>query len=253
MTIRRVFWLLASGALLTCALAGCFHPATSQPQALFSASMAEGTIPFIISFDGTLSFDPDGQIVSYLWNFGDGSAGTGPVVSHEYRTDGVYIVRLTVIDNHGSSAETTLSVDAKNPPPSAAFSYSPRSRVNDSFIVGASEWITFDASDSTDDGTVVEYQWTFGDGETGAGCVVTHRYLWPGTYNVVLRAIDEDGGCGEFIQVVKIVGGPPCNGDLTCDGGSCSADVCLTGTCDATCPTGICDTGGPVAEGGSSQ
>ena len=66
-----------------------------------------------------------------------------------------------------------------------------------------------------------------GDGETDTGKIVKHRYLWPGTYSVVLTVTDNDGGKADFIERVKILGGPPCPGDACSDwaeeeGGSCS-------------------------------
>lgn len=56
-----------------------------------------------VKFDASKSVD-DGEIVSYLWDFGDGNAGEGVVVSHAYSKPGNYTVRLTVIDNDGLSS-----------------------------------------------------------------------------------------------------------------------------------------------------
>lgn len=57
-----------------------------------------------INFDGSSSFDADGEIVDYRWEFDDGSVGYGPVVSHDYSDTGVYLVKLTVIDDDGEEA-----------------------------------------------------------------------------------------------------------------------------------------------------
>jgi hypothetical protein len=56
-----------------------------------------------ISFDGSLSFDSDGNIVSYIWDFGDGRVKYGEFVSHSYEGEGNYTVKLTVEDNDGST------------------------------------------------------------------------------------------------------------------------------------------------------
>lgn len=53
--------------------------------------------------------------------------------------------------------------------------------------------IRFDASHSTDDRELVQYTWTFGDGESGDGEVVYHKYDEPGEYEVVLVVTDDDG------------------------------------------------------------
>jgi PKD repeat protein len=206
--------------LIAAGLTGCLGEKSGVPQALFIGSPVEHVIPFTANFDGTLSYDPNGEIVSYLWNFGDGGAGNGPQVSHIYRENGEYVVELTVVDNKGIANSSSLTVQALNPPPTASFTFSPKSWYEDRYIVGASEWITFDASASTDDGSVVAYDWDFDDGETADGPVVKHRYLWPGDYNVVLTVTDDDGGQTSTVEAVHILGGPPCNGDI-CNGGTC--------------------------------
>jgi len=222
--MRTVRFTLLLGLILLAAfsLTGCLLKSPSGPQALFTASPIEQVIPFTANFDGTLSFNPNGKIVSYQWNFGDGGAGSGPITAHTYEEDGVYVARLTVIDERGLSSTSSLTVHALNPPPNATFSYSPKSKLEDEYIVGAGEWITFDASESIDDGSIVAYDWNFGDGETDSGLIVKHRYLWPGTYNVVLTVTDDDGGTSDFIERVRILGGPPCNADIDGgEGGTC--------------------------------
>jgi PKD repeat protein len=65
-----------------------------------------------LSFDGTLSFDIDGQIVSYRWDFGDGSWSYGDLVTHAYDNEGDYWVTLTAVDDDGgsSSIETMVQI-----------------------------------------------------------------------------------------------------------------------------------------------
>ncbi|MGM0475446.1 MAG: PKD domain-containing protein, partial [Bacteroidota bacterium] len=57
-----------------------------------------------ITLDASGSFDYDGEITEYLWDFGDGDSATGPVVSHTYLTDSVFTASLTITDNEGKSA-----------------------------------------------------------------------------------------------------------------------------------------------------
>lgn len=55
------------------------------------------------------------------------------------------------------------------------------------------EEVTFDASDSNDpDGTIVNYEWDFGDGNTAIGIIVTHSYTQKGSYSVSLTVTDND-------------------------------------------------------------
>lgn len=58
-------------------------------------------------FDASSSYDPDGEIKTYQWDFGDGTGGYGQKISHVYKTDGHYQVSLTVTDNNGDS-DTTI-------------------------------------------------------------------------------------------------------------------------------------------------
>jgi PKD repeat protein len=68
--------------------------------------------------DGTGSTDPDGSILAYSWDFGDGTApATGSNPEHTYAEAGTYTVGLTVTDNGGSLASTTTSVTVEAPPP----------------------------------------------------------------------------------------------------------------------------------------
>jgi fibro-slime domain-containing protein len=54
-----------------------------------------------VQFDGSASFDPDGNIVSYAWDFGDGNTGTGISPVHTYAATGEYMIELCVTDDEG--------------------------------------------------------------------------------------------------------------------------------------------------------
>jgi len=68
-----------------------------------------------VSFDATNSSD-NVYISKYLWDFGDGSNGTGSTVTHAYNRTGIFTVRLTVIDLAGKSAEDTLEITVVGSP-----------------------------------------------------------------------------------------------------------------------------------------
>jgi PKD repeat protein len=88
----------------------------AAPVARATASPTSGTAPLPVTFDGTTSADADGSIVSYQWNFGGGTTGSGAVVQHTYQSAGTYTATLTVTDNAGASANTTVQVQvAQNP------------------------------------------------------------------------------------------------------------------------------------------
>jgi PKD repeat protein len=74
-------------------------PANVPPSADFSVEC----VALVCEFDGSLSDDPDGLVVSHGWGFGDGGSGSEVLVSHEYEFAGSYQVALTVVDDQGAS------------------------------------------------------------------------------------------------------------------------------------------------------
>jgi len=74
----------------------------APPDAVFTTTATIGAPPLEVSFDATGSSDADGHIVSYAWDFRDGTTGTGPVVTHTYTQTGGYIPRLMVVDDQGA-------------------------------------------------------------------------------------------------------------------------------------------------------
>jgi PKD repeat protein len=85
----------------------------TPPVAHSTASTQQGPAPLLVNFDGTASFDLDGNIVSHTWNFGDGATGTGATVSHTYTIPGTYTATLTVIDNLGAIASSSLQIQVQ--------------------------------------------------------------------------------------------------------------------------------------------
>ncbi len=143
-----------------------------------------------ISFDGSASFDPDADPLTYSWNFGDGTApGSGVAPGHSYATAGSYTVVLTVNDGSQNSApsSTTVTVTANGgvnqaPVANAGGSYSS--------LTGTS--VSFDGSASSDaDGDSLTYSWNFGDGSaSGSGVAPSHIYVAAGSYTVTLTVND---------------------------------------------------------------
>jgi len=74
----------------------------------------EGFITKEITFNGTGSFDLDGNITEYLWNFGDGTTGTGVTKTHIYSANGTYAITLTITDNDERTNIDTTSVVVKS-------------------------------------------------------------------------------------------------------------------------------------------
>jgi len=89
-----------------------------NPVALISPSTTTSLTGVAISFDGTGSFDIGGTILTYYWDFGDGTTGSGATVGHAYTSPGTYTVTLTVSDNGGAtnSAPQTVIITAAASP-----------------------------------------------------------------------------------------------------------------------------------------
>ncbi|WP_239113360.1 PKD domain-containing protein [Shimia biformata] len=137
--------------------------------------------------DATGSTDGDGNILSYLWEFGDGAIGEGDRVEYAWAQPGTYPVTLTVVDDSGTPTATqslsqTITINA--PPVAEAGP--------DQFLTASD--VQFDGRASRDsDGAIARYDWDFGDGHTGTGPNPRHAYARPGVYNVALRVTDDSG------------------------------------------------------------
>ena len=182
----------------------------SAPTAAFSAVPNSGVAPLLVSFDAGASTDAEGSIVSYSWNFGDGTTGSGKQVTHTYGSapgfsSSDYTVVLTVRDNSGLEGTATHNITVTAPPivpPNVA----PVARLTAVPATGnAPLTVAFDGSASTDaDGTITSYTWAFGDGQTATGARTQHVYTTPGTYTAVLSVADNAGAVGQAGTTVTV-------------------------------------------------
>jgi PKD repeat protein len=164
-----------------------------------------GTEGSAVQFSSSGSLDPDGSIVTYAWDFGDGSMSATANPSHTYVAAGTYNVSLTVTDDAGDSTSdaTTATIEANfvNEPPTAD--------ANGPYAGFVGDTVVFDGSASTDaDGAVVRYDWDFGDGivAADAGPVPTHVYAAAGQFTVTLTVTDDLGATGSNSSSVTIAG-----------------------------------------------
>ena len=145
-----------------------------------------GTAGAAVTFSGAGSTDGNGLALTYLWNFGDGSTGSGVAPTHTYAASGTYTVTLTVSDSKLTGTPvTTLAVIA------AVTAQPPVANPGGPYSGTAGTAGTFSGAGSTDPGGLaLTYMWSFGDGGTGAGVAPTHTYLAAGTYTVSLTVKD---------------------------------------------------------------
>jgi PKD repeat protein len=163
---------------------------TVPPNAVASATPVSGTAPLNVQFSSAQSSDPDGSIVSYFWDFGDGGTSTEANPTHTYTAVGQYTATLIVTDNSSLSdgATVTVSVLAPNILPVAIASATPNSGYAP-LVVTLSGATSYDT-----DGSIASYVWNFGDGTTGSGATVQHTYTGVGSYTATLTVTDNRGG-----------------------------------------------------------
>lgn len=174
------------------------------PTAVFVYSPTAPKVTDTVNFNASSSSDSDGYIVSYKWDFGDGTSGQGVQTSHQYGKAGGYQVTLVVTDDKGATgaaSQTVTVANVINLPPTAVFVFSPTSpKVSDT--------VNFNASGSSDsDGYIVSYTWDFGDGSSGTGAVISHKYAAAGGYKVTLVVTDDKGATGVTSQTVTVTAG----------------------------------------------
>jgi PKD repeat protein len=192
-------------------------PANQPPTAAFAADCNELECDFDNDSD-----DPDGRIVSFAWNFGDGGTSADRNPDYEYGASGTYTVTLTVTDDDGASGSTTQQVTVAAAPP-------PNQSPAASFTESCSDLTcSFNSAGSSDpDGSIVGYSWSFGDGTTSTEANPSHTYSAGGTYSVTLQVRDDDNAVGEETRQVTVTPPPPPNqaptavfsescSDLTC-------------------------------------
>lgn len=180
----------------------------NQPPVANANGPYNGTVNVALSFDGTASSDPDGTIISYSWDFGDGTMGSGATPSHIYSTANIFNVTLTVTDDAG--ATDSIGTTANIVP--VVVNLPPVADANGPYSGAVGVALMFDATASTDaDGTIVSYDWDFGDGNTGTGVTPSHSYGLAGNYTVSLTVIDDAGATDSSTTTasIGIVNQPP--------------------------------------------
>lgn len=159
------------------------------------------SLPFGFKFElnALSSNDSDGQIVSYQWDLGDGTTSNEASISHTYAAAGVYQVNLTVTDNDGLTNSSTQTLQVTNQLPIIAIQASalsgPAPLAIDFFSEGTVD----------NDGQIVSYEWTLGDGTTATGTSISHSYPNAGTYQVTLTVTDNAGGQNAATLVINVI------------------------------------------------
>lgn len=177
------------------------------PEAHISTAYGVGKTLYTLTdakFEST-SVDEDGHIVSWLWDFGDGSNATGESVLHQWKRPGTYTVTLKVTDNDGLTDSTSIVISIKNRAPRADFSfnvsttpdgsgqlYKPEMDKNGVYYILEDQLIILNGTlSSDDDSRIINYTWDWGDGTQSFGVMGEHYYTKYDIYEVNLVVVDE--------------------------------------------------------------
>lgn len=144
-----------------------------------------------VSLSAGGSVDPNGTVVSYAWEFGDGATASGISVTHTFTQDGTYTVRLTTTDNDGLVDTATFTVTVNNVAPGVG------TVANGSLNVGATYTVSGTFTDPGADNWTATVIW--GDGSapevvplSGRSFTLTHIYTAAGSYPVSISIADDD-------------------------------------------------------------
>ena len=204
----------AKGAVNTVVSRITLDSTNAPPIASFVTGSTSTVLGATVNFNPSGSSDPDGSLVRFDWEFGDGtslSRTNALPIEHVFQSAGSKKVRLTVTDNDGLSSSTTSDIQVRlNAAPVAVVSLP-------TFPVSGTP-LTFSPSGSSDtDGFLVRYDWDMGDGttysrlNTDAVLAITHQYTSPGTYQVKLKVTDNDNATHTVQQALNVTSGPAAN------------------------------------------
>jgi subtilisin family serine protease len=161
----------------------------------------QDSLPFgsTFEFSAANSTDTDGSIVDYQWSFGDGTSAETATVEHTYAASGAYQVNLTVTDNDGFSDSASVIVQVTNEIPSVQVQASTQSGL-------APLEVNFTSNGTTDsDGTIENYSWDFGNGNTASGSSANHIYQNAGQYLATLTVTDNGGAQNAASLSIEVI------------------------------------------------
>ena len=230
-----------------------FAEVINSPPVVNLAASYSGKEGAPVTFDASGSTDPDNDPLTYTWDFGDGSTGSGPTATHTYSDNGAYSVVLSVSDGTNKPVQAQTSAVIDNVAPTAAgLSYFP------SLPEGNKPWAQFGSitdPSAADVAAGFRYAFDCGTGYSAnsyATASTSNEVYCPqqgvdGPYSFVIKAkvFDKDGGYAEYQAPVQITNVAPSvtynlniHGDmLTVDAEAIFSD--LGGNGDAVSPSGF--------------
>jgi len=171
------------------------EPTNIQPRAI-AGGPYYGTVSTVTTFDSSDSYDSDGTISKYEWDFGDGTKETGITQNHTYSQPNTYRITLTVTDNKG---ETDLDItyayitDLPNSPPTPPI-------INGTTRGAICTRYNFTTCSTDQDNDSIQYIIDWGDDSeltssyfltNTMNYITNHSWIYPGIFILTAYAIDE--------------------------------------------------------------
>ena len=177
-------------------------PANGVPVADAGGPYAGEAGTTLIRFDGSGSTDPEGDPLTYAWDFGDGNSADGAMPTHTYVAAGTFDVSLVVSDGLSSSASSVTTATISEP----VMNLAPVANPGGPYTGEPGQAIVFDGAASADpNGDALTHSWDFGDGAMGVGISPSHTYAADGRYTVTLIVNDGEFASTPATTTVDIV------------------------------------------------
>ena len=159
---------------------------STLPTAVFTVEPDSGYVPLTVEFTNTSGFGT-GELLYYLWHFGDGTISDDENPVHIYEISGVFDVQLIISTTHGvDTSGTTIITVWDLIPPTAKFAMNPE---------GGTPPLEVEFTNLSDfgSGELQSYLWDFGDGETSNDENPVHIFQIAGTYKITLTTTTTHG------------------------------------------------------------
>ena len=168
--------------------------------AKINATPVTGVVPLTVKFDASASTYLENQIISYEWDFGDGSPKRQDAakISYKYNKVGTYTAKVTAIGSDGKKATTGITITVQNVPVKACFNSNRKeAKVPAEFV--------FNANCST--GSIAKFNWDLdnnGNFSDAAGMQVSKTFTDLGIYTISLEVTDGQGVVDVFTDTFMV-------------------------------------------------
>jgi PKD repeat protein len=186
----------------------CFEDEENQiPIAFFDWYPTRPCVNKNIIFNASESYDPDGNIIHFQWDWDDDGIYdeivNDPIIYHNWTNTGNYTISLKVVDNHGGETSVERIVNIfNNVNPTADFFFIPD---NPSTL----DVVEFNDLSYDEEGSIIEWYWDFGDGNTSFINNPINQYGDDGEYLVTLTVIDDSDLNNSISKLITIENTPP--------------------------------------------